>query len=441
MALFPCPPDARSLPLPAARSVSRWRTRVVTAALMALAMPAGTLQARDHVPAPPDFEIVESVPDASMYGETGVRRTQAVWLEMIRGATSSIDIAAFYIADKPGGPLAPVLDALVDRARAGVKVRILVDQSFLADNHESVDRFRALPGFEIRILPVKTLTGGVLHAKYMVVDNADVFVGSQNWDWRALSDIHEIGARIHNRRFAATFDATFDFDWQLAATPASPTPAKRAAAALAFAPVTAIDPEILGAPGGGALVSYPAFSPASLMPAGVTAEEPALVDLIDSAQHILRVQVMTLSALRGYGEKGWWAPVDTALRDAAARGVEVRIIVADWALHEPMQGYLKSLSLMPNITVKFSRVPPSPTGFIPYARVEHAKYAVVDDRSIFIGTGNWESSYFHTSVDASVFVRGAGPAATLTRIFERDWSGPYVTTLEPGKTYEEAKTH
>jgi len=413
------------------------------AALVAVLSPAlfpGALLARNSPP-PQDFEIVESVPDASIYGETGVRRTQAVWLEMIRGATSSIDIAAFYIADKPGGPLAPVLDALVERASAGVKVRILVDQSFLKDNRESVDRFRALPGFEIRVLPVKTLTGGVLHAKYMVVDMTDVFVGSQNWDWRALNDIHEIGARIRSRRFAQTFVATFDFDWQLADDPAQQKRQNASATSLAFAPVTATDPELLHGSDDGPLVVFPAFSPASLMPDWVTAEETALVDLIGGAQHVVRVQVMTLSAFRGYGEKGWWAPIDTALRDAAARGVEVRVIVADWALHEPMQGYLKSLALMPHITVKFSRVPPSPAGFIPYARVEHAKYAVVDDRSVYIGTGNWESSYFHTSVDASVFVRGSGPALTMTRIFERDWSGPYVTTIEPGKTYEEAKNH
>ena len=409
-------------------------------AMLATALSPGSLRARSSAP-PQDFEIVESVPDASIYGESGVRRTQAVWLEMIRGATTRIDIAAFYIADKPGGPLAPVLDALVERARAGVKVRILVDQSFLKDNQESVDRFRALPGFEIRVLPVKTLTGGVLHAKYMVVDMTDVFVGSQNWDWRALNEIHEIGARIRSRRFAQTFDATFDFDWQLAGDPATPRRQNATATSLAFAPVTATDPELLHVADDSPLVVFPAFSPASLMPDWVTAEEAALVELIGGAQHVVRIQVMTLSALRGYGEKGWWAPIDTALRDAAARGVEVHIIVADWALHEPMQGYLKSLSLMPNITVKFSRVPPSPAGFIPYARVEHAKYAVVDDRSVYIGTGNWESSYFHTSVDASVFVRGSGPALTMTRIFERDWSGPYVTTMEAGKSYEEAKNH
>jgi phosphatidylserine/phosphatidylglycerophosphate/cardiolipin synthase-like enzyme len=106
-----------------------------------------------------------------------------------------------------------------------------------------------------------------------------------------------------------------------------------------------------------------------------------------------------------------------------------------------MQSYLKSLAALPNVTVKFSRLPPSPQGFIPYARVEHAKYAVADDRSACIGTGNWEWSYFNVSVDASVFVHGAGPARTLASIFDRDWNGPYVTTIEPGGSYAPPRTH
>ena len=105
-----------------------------------------------------------------------------------------------------------------------------------------------------------------------------------------------------------------------------------------------------------------------------------------------------------------------------------------------MQAYLKSLAVLPNVTVKFSHIPEAPEGFIPYSRVEHAKYVVADDRSVYIGTGNWEWSYFHTTVDASVFVRGTGPAKTLTNIFDRDWSGPYVTPLEPGKEYTEPRT-
>ncbi len=193
----------------------------------------------------PTFEIVESVPRETSYGEAGVPRTQPVWLEMIRGAKRSIDIAAFYITDRPGSMLSPVLDALVERAGAGVKVHLLVDQSFLKSEHDDVDRLRKVAGIEVRVLPVDTLTGGVLHAKYMVVDDEDVFVGSQNWDWRALEQIHEIGARVRDARFGQTFVAAFDFDWELAAHPDIPKAAIVAVRPPSFSPATAQDPVLL----------------------------------------------------------------------------------------------------------------------------------------------------------------------------------------------------
>lgn len=414
------------------------RIRIGWACLLATMMLA--VQAREAPPAS-DFQIVESVPEATVYGQPDVPRTQAVWLDMIHHAQHTIDIAAFYISDQTGEALSPVLDALIEKAGKGVTLRVLVDQTFLKENKDSVDRLRAVQGVEVRVLPVDTLTGGVLHAKYMVVDGNSVFVGSQNWDWRALSQIHEIGARITNQRFAQTFDAAFDFDWQLAANPDLPKAAQRAVMPPAFEPVTEMDPVLLQGNSNDPLIAFPAFSPPSLMPQWVTAEQPALVQMIDASQHELRIQVMTLSAIRQYGPKGWWTEVDAALRNAAARGVQVHIIVADWALREPMQAYLKSLAVIPNITVKFSQLPPAPRGFIPYARVEHAKYAVADDRSVYIGTGNWEWSYFNNTVDASVFVHGVGPAKTLTQIFDRDWNGPYVTTLEPGKDFSAPRNH
>ncbi len=383
----------------------------------------------------PSLQIVESVPADTVYGQPGVPRTQQVWLEMIRAARTRIDIAAFYIANQPGKALQPVLDALVARAHAGVKVRILLDQTFMRESRPSYDWLRKVSNIAIRILPVDKLTGGVLHAKYFIVDGKTVFVGSQNWDWRALSQIHEIGVRIHNRRLARTFEAVFEFDWRLAGDPSLPKAAKLAMRAPTFAPVTAGDPIILRGAHDAPLIAFPAFSPTSMSPHWVSTEQPELVRLIESAQHILRIQVMTLSALVHYGPKGYWPALDTALRDAAARGVKVQIIVADWALRRPMQAYLKSLAVLPGITVKFSTLPQASVGFIPYARVEHCKYAVADSRRVYIGTGNWQWSYFNNSIDASVFISGTGPARTLTRIFKRDWNGPYVTTLRPSGHY------
>jgi phospholipase D3/4 len=408
---------------------------------LAFAGIAVTAQAAQATRPKSTFQIVESVPQATDYGAPGVPRTQAVWLKMIRGAKQRIDIAAFYFSNKPGSALEPVLKALMARAEAGVKVRVLVGQIFLKGSQASVDRLRKVKNIEVRVLPMPKLTGGVLHAKYMIVDGRSVFVGSQNWDWRALTQIHEIGVRIRNERFARTFEAAYGELWGLAAHPDLPAAARRAKQPLPFTPVTAMAPVMLHDDSGGEITAFPAFSPPSMLPQGLDAEQPALVRLIRSSRHILRVQVMTLTAIHEFGPKGWWAPVDAALRDAAARGVDVRIIVADWALKQPMQAYLKSLAVLPHVTVKFSHLPPAPQGFIPYARVEHAKYAVADDDSVYIGTGNWGWSYFNTTVDASVFAHGRSAATTLSGIFDHDWSGRYVTQLDPGKSYTPPRNH
>lgn len=427
----------------------RWRGRLrigrrLSCLLAAASLfAAGPLAAR--TPAAPggsdNFSIVESVPSGTVYGDAETLRTADVWLDMVRGAKKRIDIAAFYISDRPGSALTPVLDALRAKAAAGVPVRILVDQSFLKDNAADVENLRNAPGVVVRELPATRLTGGVLHAKYMVVDDAGVFVGSQNWDWRALSEIHEVGVRVIDPRIAQTFAAAFEFDWRLADGGDLPRAAIDAVKAPAFAPVTDADPALVTGKDHDPLVVFPAFSPPSLMPAWVSAEQPALVRFIDGTHHVLRIQVMTLSAIRNYGPKGWWPDIDTAIRDAAARGVEVRVIVADWALREPMRSYLKSLAALPGVAIRFTRVPPAAQGFIPYARVEHAKYAVFDERSAYVGTGNWEWSYFNNSVDASLFVRGTGPARTLARIFDRDWNGPYAVNLTPDSQETAPRNH
>jgi len=402
-----------------------------------------TLIASAALAGPPDstFQIVESVPVNTFYRQAGLPRTQNVWLHMIRGAQQSIDIAAFYISNKQGEALAPIINAIKAKARAGVKVRILLDQSFYKQSKSSVKPLRGIPNLNIRVLPVDSLTGGVLHAKYFVVDGKKVFVGSQNWDWRALSQIHEIGARIINRRFARTFEAVFNFDWHLAAHPDLPKARRAEVKPPHFDPVTEGDPVILHDARDSTAIAFPAFSPSSLSPQWVDQEQPRLVQLIKSAQHTLRIQVMTLTALIHYGPKGYWKKVDNALRNDAARGVKVKIIVANWALRQPMQKYLKSLTVLPNITVKFSSLPRAPRGFIPYARVEHCKYAVADSNRAYIGTGNWGWSYFNNTVDASIFFSGKGPVSTLVKIFNRDWNGPYVTTLKPGGHYKPPKTH
>lgn len=387
------------------------------------------------------FQIVESVPENTFYGEPGVPRTRKVWLDMIHNARESIDIATFYVFNETGKALTPVLDALKEKARAGIRVRLMIDKTFYKQSEVTLETLQGIPNLVIRILPVDSFTGGVLHAKYFIVDNKVVFVGSQNWDWRALTQIHEIGVCIKNQRFAQTFEAVFNFNWKLAETHNLLKAQKEAVEPPDFAPVREGNPVILKNAKDSFVIAFPAFSPPSLVPRWVDFEQPKLAEMLISARETVRIQVMTLNALVHYGPKGYWKEIDNALREIAARGVKVNIIVADWSLKQPAQQYLKSLAVLPNITIKFSTVPQSPSGFIPYARVEHCKYAVVDNDRAFIGTGNWGWSYFNNAVDVSVFFSGKSSVSTMVNIFDRDWNGDYVTTIEPGVNYTPAKNH
>lgn len=108
------------------------------------------------------------------------------------------------------------MDAPIQRAARGVHVRILLDQTFMKESSAAFHLFKGKSNIDIRILPMAKLTGGVLHAKYFIVDGKAVFVGSQYWDWHALTQIHEMRAVVRKQRLAKTFDAAFDFDWRVA---------------------------------------------------------------------------------------------------------------------------------------------------------------------------------------------------------------------------------
>jgi phosphatidylserine/phosphatidylglycerophosphate/cardiolipin synthase-like enzyme len=65
----------------------------------------------------------------------------------------------------------------------------------------------------VRVIDYHRIAGGVQHAKFMIVDDREAWLGSQNLDWRALSHIHELGARVRLEPVAKTFEDVFESDW------------------------------------------------------------------------------------------------------------------------------------------------------------------------------------------------------------------------------------
>ena len=379
----------------------------------------------------PDFEIVESIPVESSLDNPEIRNAPEVWMDMITHAKKSIDIEQFYISNKDGSALDDVIKAIIAAGDRGVKVRLIVEAKMYKTYPETVELIRKSKNTSVRIIDYGKLAGGVMHAKFFIIDHQQVFMGSQNFDWRALQHIHELGVRIQQPECIKIFGDIFELDWKLAEKN-DPALLKK------LMPVKTYQVPIrINEPGNEVLEFTPVASPKGWIPSPALWDEKKIVDLIDHAKQSVSFQVLTYSpAERG----GYYAELDNALRRAAGRGVNVKMIISDWSKRKPVVNHLKSLSVIPNIEVKFSTIPASTTGYVSYARVEHCKYLVVDTADSWIGTSNWEKGYFYTSRNLGVIIKNERIASTLNQIFKNDWEGPYTYPVKPEVEYVAPKT-
>jgi phosphatidylserine/phosphatidylglycerophosphate/cardiolipin synthase-like enzyme len=188
---------------------------------------------------------------------------------------------------------------------------------------------------------------------------------------------------------------------------------------------------IVQAPGDTVLL-WPGYSPRRFIPDTTLWDRDLIVRALDAARSEIVAQVLTYSTSDRQGRDD---ALDAALRRAAARGVKVRLVVSDWETGSPALQELQALARVPGVEVKLSTVPEWSGGYIPFARVEHLKYAVVDTLWTWVGTSNWEPGYFHGTRNLSVTMRNRALAAQAREIFTRSWSAPGAAALDPDKTY------
>jgi len=388
--------------------------------------PAHAPQAPTGPPAA-DIEIVESVPVGTTLDNPDVRNAREVWLEMIGRARRTLDLEQYYISNERGKMLEDVLAAIGAAADRGVAVRFLVDARMYRTYPESADALGRHRNIEVRRIDFGAIAGSIQHAKYFIVDGGEIFVGSQNFDWRALEHIHELGLRVRDGRIAAVYEDVFDLDWQLAAL--APEAAKKFAVARKSYPV----PMRIKDTAGNEATIFPTSSPLGFIPDPALWDETAIVGLIDGAARSLTLQFLSYSPLERQG--GRYGAIDDAVRRAAQRGVKVRLIVSDWEKGSPAVAALKELAALANIEVAFTAIPEWTGGYIPFARVEHCKYIVADAARFWIGTANGEKSYFHAGRNMGIVGESASLAGTLARIFDRSWTSPYKELITPTGTY------
>ncbi len=137
-------------------------------------------------------------------GDTNV---EALYFLAIGCARESLDLAAAYFAPRPA-----FVEALIDAARRGVRVRILVpgthiDKGFVRVAGRAV--YEQLLAAGVRIWEYAPT---MLHTKTLTVDGAWSSVGSVNFDNRSFQLHDEATLCVQSRDFAARLAAQFAID-------------------------------------------------------------------------------------------------------------------------------------------------------------------------------------------------------------------------------------
>ncbi|MEQ9887329.1 phospholipase D-like domain-containing protein [Pectobacterium zantedeschiae] len=385
----------------------------------------------------PGYELVYDAPVETTLTAPDLRPSDAVWTSLFDNARHTIELGQFYVANQAGTRLDSVLQHLRAAGERGVRIRLLLEEKGLKiSTPDTLEQLKTIPNLELRVIPFERLSGGIVHAKYLLVDGKQAYMGSQNLDWRALEHIHETGLLIDDPRVVHQISAIFEQDWQAQARLANgetvpPLPAS----------TDAVDRS----------GNYLVASPKAFNPAGVIDSEEELPRLLAEAQQQVRIQVMDYAPL-SYGPdntRPYYAVIDNAIRTAAARGVQVELMVSEWSTKMPNIAYLKSLALLPNIQIKTVSIPQASSGFIPFARVIHSKIMTIDGKKAWIGTSNWSGGYLDNSRNLEMVIQNTAMTQRVDMLYTQLWNSAYAHPLRidydyprpnPGGVKEKEKT-
>ncbi|WP_343612033.1 phospholipase D-like domain-containing protein [Novosphingobium sp.] len=364
----------------------------------------------------PGFELVHNAPVETSLATPDLRDAGSVWVDLISHARQSVDFEQFYVAGGGGTALDRVITAMESAGRRGVRIRFLMEQKGVSMSDEAtLNRLKAIPNLTFRLLPFAQVSGdGIIHAKFFTVDGRQSYIGSQNFDWRSLEQIDETGVLVSDAHIVGQVQAIFAHDWN---------------AQQALAQGHRLEP--LRHEDDKADEGRRAFlvaSPNAFDPKGVGDSQAALIRLIDGAKRSVHVEVMEYSPLSFSGAP--YPLIDQALRRAAARGVEVRLLIADWSLSPKRQPGLLALGSVPGVEIRVATIPQAPTGPIPFARVVHTKVMVVDDETAWVGTSNWEGGYLDNSRNLELVFRDKTMAARVDALENSLWTSAYVQPLK-----------
>lgn len=397
--------------------------------------------------------LVESIPLYMGYNGNATFGVplEGAWEELIAMATQQLDVVSFYwtLTDDDisvnsssaisGRNILAALEALPER---NVSVRLLISKPTVLTNSTDLKVLQQ-KGVQVREVDFGRLTHGVLHSKFWIVDRKHFFIGSPNMDWRALTQVKELGVAIYNcSTLAIDLEKIFDSYWDMGlpnTTLPDPWPSKYDTNISKLCPLLVNKDNVSSQ-------IYIAGSPPAFCPLSRTQDLDAILSIISQAQYYVDVAVMEyLPMIQFQKPKKYWPVLDDAIKAAAfERKVKIRMLISCGRDSPPdMLPYLKSLAALDShsahisIKIKLFIVPVGNQTDIPYTRVNHNKY-MVTDKVAYIGTSNWCGDYFTTTGGVGLVISQHTPhsmwkkalQSQLKAVFERDWNSDFAVYLD-----------
>lgn len=405
--------------------------------------------------------LVETIPDNLTYppGSPIHMDTYLSWDHLIDQAHDGIDIGSYYwtmreedvVPDPSAWKGEKIFDRLLEKGRnSDITIRIAQNNNSDPSQMNDTKILMSSGAADVRTLDFDKLQGaGILHTKMWISDDKHFYVGSANLDWRALTQVKELGIMVTDCAcMGRDLQKVFSVYWTLGAEGAS-IPAhwpEELATDINLDNPTSLETAGLNE------TMYISVAPPSFLPEGRTPDLTAVLDIIDKAQEFIYIALMDYFPITLYQKNNvYWPIIDDRLRAAAfERGVQVRLMPSWWKYsRETTKSFLRSLAdISPamkdgSIEVKLFEVPaftPAQEA-LPYSRVNHNKYMVTESTA-FIGTSNWSGDYFIDTAGVSVIIsQKKGSVSTkdnihvqLKAVFERDWNSPYAKSIDDAGT-------
>lgn len=399
-----------------------------------------------------ELQLIESIPEGLLYNNSFRENpsTFDTWLKLINLAQDQIEIASFYwtlrhseVYPDPSSSKGETIFQALLKAGTDKGINIKIAQNAPTRQNPNIDTEYLVKrkAAEVRSLNfAKILGNGVLHTKFWIIDRKHVYIGSANMDWRALTQVKELGIAVLNCSCLANdLGKIFDAYWYLGSTQKIPD---------SWSPALStsfnIENPMNITSNKNSFNTFLTSSPQPFNPQGRTNDIDALVHVINTAEKFVYIAVMDYFPLTIYTPKlEFWPVIDDAIKTAAINHkINIKMLISRWNHSRSSEDYfLKSLTSLnksyPGVSIEVRRfiVPANKTQEkIPFARVNHNKYMVTDNVA-FIGTSNWSGDYFIDTAGVSfvlhdpMFEKNTSHStirSQLQDVFERDWNSPYA---------------